>query len=331
MAGGYTHLTLVRSTVTDVSNKYDSLSAPHQRLVSILDKWLRFAYLGAVSPDYPYFAHDADIADLMHKGKTNKMIATAIRIIHQEFNSQSGSVATHKAERMAAWLAGFVAHVVADVVVHPVVNICVGKYEDNKNEHRQCELNQDVYIYKMVTGIDLSYSDNMKSEIRGCGTSIDLDDDIESLWKDCLDSNYDSIDIGNDQIDAWHSLFIKLVDFAESGRKIPVIGRHLAGSGNAYPNLGELDQKFLELSVPITDEVDVNEQPIGRGSKINFETVFNKAKTHIIEAWGVIAEDLFSGPTAGSRNEYVFGNWSLDTGIDNDSGKLRLWPFEKNL
>ncbi|MBI5187024.1 MAG: zinc dependent phospholipase C family protein [Nitrospinae bacterium] len=108
-----------------------------------------------------------------------------------------------------AWLIGFVSHVIADVTVHPVVNIKVGKYEGHKKEHRLCEMNQDVWIYKQIVGLDLHVSDNMKGEIRSCGTHIDLDDGVEELWSTCFKKAYGR-EPREDQIDWWHTSFIPI-------------------------------------------------------------------------------------------------------------------------
>ena len=237
MAGGYTHLTLVRSLVADACNrKYDS--NPPQRqvmLADVLEAWGRYAYLGGVSPDYPYLGLDDEWADFMHKGGTDRMVRRAMPAIH---DSRSRDPAGASWQRQFAWLLGLASHVVADVVVHPVVNIKVGKYELNKVRHRLCEMNQDVWIYRQRINLDLNYSDHMKTEIRACGGRLDLDDDVEQLWADCFEAAYGRRP-GDDQIDKWHVAFQTLVDVAEAGREIPIIGRPLVDSAKAYPALAE--------------------------------------------------------------------------------------------
>lgn len=177
MAGGYTHLTLVRSALREGRKNIPALE-------DVLDYWGRFAYLGGVSPDYPYLGLDADWADLMHKGKTNQMVKCALPLLHR---ARIANPDAQEWRQQFAWLLGFVSHIIADVTIHPVVNIRVGKYELNKEAHRRCEMNQDVWIYKEITGLDLHVSDNMKGEIRSCGTAIDLNDEVEALWKTCLE------------------------------------------------------------------------------------------------------------------------------------------------
>jgi hypothetical protein len=202
-------------------------------------------------------------------------------------------------------------------------------------------MNQDVWIYKEITGLDLHVSDNMKGEIRSCGTAIDLNDDVEELWKTCLEKTYPPGKIQEDQIDKWHAFFIKLVDLAEVGRKIPVFGRHMVSGALAYPADSELDPSFFDkIEVPVSsivkdptepDSPDF-EQPQDRGKPSSFAAIFKKARGHILEAWTVLADDLFADETnLGTRHMTVFGDWSLDTGVDNVSKKLRLWPWNEKL
>lgn len=331
MAGGYTHLTLVRSSIREGRKSIPALA-------DVLDSWGRFAYLGGVSPDYPYLGLDADWADLMHKGKTGQMVKCALPLLHQARVAQPEAQAWRQ---QFAWLLGFVSHLIADVTIHPVVNLMVGKYELNKEAHRRCEMHQDVWIYKTITGLDLHTSDNMKGEIRSCGTAIDLHDDVESLWKRCLEQTYPPGRIHDDQIDKWHAFFIKLVDLAEVGRKIPVFGRHMASGALAYPANSELDNRYVEsVEVPTTsllrNSTDPGspdfEQPQDHGQPSSFADIFKKTRGHIMEAWGVLAEDMFGSDTLpGGRHATVFGDWSLDTGIDNENKRLRLWPWDEKL
>jgi primosomal protein N' len=52
--------------------------------------------------------------------------------------------------RAFAWLCGLAGHIVTDVVIHPVVELKVGTYEGHEAAHRNCEMHQDVYIYKKI-------------------------------------------------------------------------------------------------------------------------------------------------------------------------------------
>lgn len=332
MAGGYTHLTLLRSAIRQATNKVYTQPHPFEpwerRLADVLEMWGRYAFLGSVSPDYPYLGLDPDWADLMHKGKANVLIGHAIASIHAECNGSPDSVGW---QQRFAWILGFVTHVIADVVIHPVVNIKVGKYEEHKEDHRRCEMTQDVWIYREIVGLDLHFSDHMKGEIRGCGRPFDLDDGVEELWADCLQKTYGRRP-GGDQIDMWHASFLKLVDFAEAGRKIPVFGRHLVAGAAAYPDKSELNEEFLfDLKVPTDKAVDAQEQPVSFTETRSFADIYKKALSHVDELWSALGRDLFTGPSLGRECLQIIGDWSLDTGIDNASRNLRLWPWDERL
>ena len=199
-------LPLVRSAIREGRKKIPALQG-------VLDYWGRFAYLGGVSLDYPYLGLDAEWADLMHKSMTDQIIKCAMPLLYQ---ARIDYPDAKEWRQQIAWLLSFVSHIIADVTIHPVVNIRVGKYEINKDNHRRCEMYQDVLIYKEITGLDLHVSDNMKNEIRSCGTAIDLNDDVEELWKTCLQGAFHPRQLQDDQIDKWHAFFIKLVDLARS-------------------------------------------------------------------------------------------------------------------
>lgn len=337
MAGGYTHLTLVRSAITEATNDRGTNVIP--ALAAVLSRWGHYVYLGGVSPDYPYLGLDAEWADAMHKGGTDRMIKHAMPILHER---RRPNPQDYEWQRQFAWLLGFVSHVVADVTIHPVVNIRVGKYELNQTDHRLCEMTQDVWIYRKITGLDLDYADNMKGEIRKCGTGVDLHDGVEELWSECLGKVYGAaMKPGEDQIDRWHAMFIAAVDFAEKGRKIPLIGRHMAGGAKAYPGNNELDKTFYEnLVVPVGKAVRNNDdpndteyqQPSDRGQPSSFEDIFDKACRHILEAWNILSEDMFKDDqNLGLLHTTRFGDWSLDTGVDKTTGKLRLWPWDEEI
>lgn len=331
MAGGYTHLTLVRAVIREGRKRIPALQ-------DVLDYWGRFAYLGGVSPDYPYLGLDAEWADLMHKGKSDQIVKYAMPLLYRARNDHPDNQGWRQ---QFAWLLGFVSHIIADVTIHPVVNIRVGKYELNKDNHRRCEMNQDVWIYKEITGLDLHVSDNMKGEIRSCGTAVDLNDNVEELWKTCLESTFRPRLLQNEQIDKWHAFFVKLIELAEIGRKIPVFGRHMASGAFAYPADNDLDKSFFEnIEVPVTSRVKNPgdpespdfEQPQDCGRPSSFMEIFEKTRDHILEAWKVLSDDIFgNGTNLGSSFKTIFGDWSLDTGIDNNSKNLRLWPWDEKL
>ncbi|MDK9719950.1 MAG: zinc dependent phospholipase C family protein [Rhodospirillales bacterium] len=321
MAGGYTHLTLVRSALTD--------KMTDRKLGPILNNWGQFTYLGAVSPDYPYLAGDDAWADDMHKGGTDKLIQAALEHLFK-FKGDGKSEAWRK---QVAWLFGFVAHVIADVTIHPVVNARVGRYEEFKKDHRICEMNQDTWIYNEEIKADIHNSDEMRSTILLCGSKKDMNDVVEEIWRIGFLSAYGK-QPDDGQIDKWNGRFIDLINTAAKTGDVPILGRMLAGQGLAYPKLGNVDLSFiLNLAVPTSKEVNEFEQPIDKTKGPGFADVFGKTLRHVKEAWDVLRDDLLADTgVLGKKHETVFENWSLDTGITLDgSRKLRLWPFDEKL
>lgn len=325
MAGGYTHLTLVRSAITSVCNrKYESGVLPWQSaLADVLEIWSRYAYLGGVSPDYPYLGFDAEWADRMHKGGTDRMASAAMPAIYREKKNNSGGRVW---QQQFAWLLGLAAHVVTDVVIHPVVNLKVGKYEANKVRHRLCEMNQDVWIYRRRINLDLHYSDNMKTEVKSCGRRFDLEDAVEDLWAACMETAYGERP-GDHQIDKWHAAFQSLVDFAENGCRIPFFSRHLVDGAVAYPDFDDAahSEFVTNLLVPLGDDLNADGIAVESGQPMAFDAIFDRALEKTQELWDVLAFDLFERDMVGNAHLTAFKDWNLDTGADNVTGRLSLW------
>ena len=144
MPGAYAHITLVNQAREPA--RLDAIDEFPDEGKRIAAQNLNFLELGAVSPDYPYLAIlDGDSgawADLMHYVNTGGMIQEGIR--------RARELDGLAQEKCLAWLMGYVAHVATDVTIHPVVQLKVGPYEQNKGAHRHCEMHQDVHIYQRL-------------------------------------------------------------------------------------------------------------------------------------------------------------------------------------
>jgi len=140
MPGAYAHITLVNQLrepgqLESIPGFVDDAITP------VLD-YFKFCELGAVSPDYPYLGVGnrgaTQWADRMHYEYTGDMIKSGVRCI--------ASMPDGEPKRKAfAWLLGYAAHVATDVTIHPIVELKVGPYAQNKKAHRVCEMNQDAY------------------------------------------------------------------------------------------------------------------------------------------------------------------------------------------
>lgn len=137
---------------------------------------IRFVSLGAVSPDYPYLAisdrASAAWAERMHLGRNGVMVTAGVRYLRDlvERNAEERAV-----RNCTAWLAGFLSHMTLDMTVHPVVNLRVGPYEDNKTAHRICEMHQDLVAHRRIYDDLLTRDAEHFDRIRACGGDESLD------------------------------------------------------------------------------------------------------------------------------------------------------------
>lgn len=139
--------------------------------------------LGAVSPDLPYLGLGTVWADKMHLDKTGGVVREAARLIREvdDVNTKA---------KLLAWLLGYVSHVAGDITIHPIVNLKVGPYAENKTAHRECEMSQDSYIFKRLNIGNLGVGEFIGVNIGKCVASDGkIDANIELLWKTALKKN----------------------------------------------------------------------------------------------------------------------------------------------
>lgn len=304
MPGAYTHITLANE-LRAVSRLEAIPGFPEEAIDAVLAEF-KFCELGAVSPDYPYLSlADGDAAkwaDNMHYTRTGEVIQTGVGLLRQ---------ARGEARRKGlAWLLGYTSHVVADVTVHPVVNLRVGPYEENKTTHRTCEMNEDAYIFRRLNVGEVGLSEHLDSGIRSCGSPKKLDRDVEGLWKSILKEVYPEDFAANEpDIHKWHRAFGTVVDAIGEGNHLLPLSRHVAaGVGLTYPARDDLDESFLTgLKTPAGAE--------------EYDIVFDRAVAVAAKTWGVIARGICAGDDLYLAQ---VGNWNLDTGRD-PAGELVFW------
>jgi len=308
MPGAYAHMTLVNQFRG--TNNLDRLEGFPDKAKQALQKKFKYCELGAVSPDYPYLAvGDSDAAkwaDLMHYTHTGKVIRAGAK----HLRLSQGDVQ----RKCLAWLFGYCAHVVTDVTVHPIVQLKVGPYEQNKTAHRICEMNQDAYIFPRLGLGDAGLSDHLESGIAGCSDPNDnelLDRDIVDLWKTILQEVHPVEYVANPpDIDKWHNGFNTVVEtISEAGNHLFPFARHLAAdSGLVYPSYEGVDRQFI----------DNLETPEGHD---NYDAIFNRAIVNVGSIWVSLAKGVF-----GEDSTYMtqIRDWNLDTGRD-DTNHLAFW------
>lgn len=309
MAGAYAHMTVVN--VSKETKELEKLEGfPEEAILSIL-KNFKFCELGCVSPDYPYLSiMDSDAekwADLMHYKNTGEMIYKGIEYIRD-------NLVGDEQKKAFSWLLGYVAHVVTDVTIHPVVQLKVGDYAQNKTAHRRCEMNQDAYIFPRLNHGGVGISEHLDSGIKMCSDKLNfnkMDSTILSVWHYML-SNCHEEEFKNNapDINKWHEKFVYFVDnYGEEGNKLLPMARHVAvNKGLTYPNSDEIDNQYIENL----------ESPEGIKS---YDEIFDRAVEKVREIWNIVAKGVFE------KNESyktLISNWNLDTGKDMND-KYVMW------
>ena len=308
MPGAFAHMTLV-----NMLREPDRLEAipsfPERAIPTVLD-YFKYCELGAVSPDYPYLSvGDSDAAkwaDLMHYESTGDVIKRAIEGVR--------GTAGETQRKSLAWLLGYSAHVAMDVTIHPVIELKVGPYHGNEQEHRICEMNQDTFIFQRLNLGDIGLSEHLDSGVSACSSEenpSDLDSDIIDVWANALSAVHPEEFASNfPDINHWHSQFKFMVDnVAEEGNKLFPLARHVAaGQGLTYPSVENVaDQYISALDTP--------------DGEMNYDDIFNMAVENVSRVWAWVASGVLL-----ESDEYVnnIGNWNLDTGRD-ETGTLVFW------
>ena len=163
MPGAYAHITLV-NLAREPARLEAGPGLPKPAALA-LGRWFKYCELGAVSPDYPYLALGAAgaaaWADRMHYQRTGDMIKAGIECVR--------ALTGAPRDKALAWLFGYAAHVITDTTIHPVVELKVGPYAQNKKAHRECEMNQDAYIFQRLNIGGVGVADYLESSIEQCG------------------------------------------------------------------------------------------------------------------------------------------------------------------
>lgn len=309
MPGTYAHITLV-NLLTAMAARREIPGLSPEASAAVMD-YLKFVEMGANSPDYPYLAvgdkESNKWADLMHYTKTGSIIHVGIEMTRDLMGEQR--------RKCAAWLLGYTAHFTMDVCIHPVINLKVGPYAQNKTAHRVCEMNQDVYIFQRMNlgGIDLA--EHLAGGIGACSSPASnekLDPDIAKPWEDILEAVHPAqYDTNAPNVDKWHAWFNRLVDdIAEEGNRLIPLARHVAaGLALMYPLPSEVKRDYINaLGTPTM-------------GTLSYDQIFDKALGHVAEIWGIVARGIFEQDR---QYQTSIGDWNLDTGMD-PSGKLVFW------
>jgi hypothetical protein len=210
-----------------------------------------------------------------------------------------------------AWLFGFASHVATDGTIHPVVNLKVGPYEQNKTKHRRCEMSQDVYAHRRLNLGALEFNQQISININDTSDINDpnrMDPDVSQLWQHILTEVYAADPtLQAPKVDDWHCAMRQMMKLGESGNVLFPFARHVAANqGLVYPVAPE-DEFITGLTVPGNTIMD-------------FEEIFQKAFNNILELWGWMALSLQHQQSPLD----TLTSWSLDTGID-ENNQMIYW------
>ena len=306
MPGAYAHITLIN--LAREPGRLEAGTGIAKPAALALGRWLKYCELGAVSPDYPYLALGAEgataWADLMHYRHTGDMVKTGVAVVR----AMNGT----PRDKAFAWLLGYAAHVITDVTIHPVVELKVGPYAQNKMAHRRCEMHQDSYIYRRLAIGGVGVAEYLKSGIDACCTSDgELDPAIAETWRAMLKSCHPGEFSGNPpDLERWHAGYTHLLEIGGDGYRLLPLSRHVAvNCGLTYPLFDDVNRAAY---------IDNLKTPDG---PMSYDRIFDKALEHVVRAWQILAAAVFADDQLDLGK---FANWNLDTGRD-ASNKLALW------
>jgi hypothetical protein len=300
MAGAFTHLIIC----DEAKRKRESLDSS---LYQLLNKHSQFLFLGACSPDLPYLSFktgEVNWADVMHYESTNSIAKSGHGALKKLWPFKN--IAD---EIKLIWLMGFVSHLVADASIHPIVQAIVGPYEENKEEHRLCEMTQDCLVFNKHKNNDIYYAE-FSSALKFCGKS-DHFHELMVFWQSQIANDYhDKNEKAHPGV--WFETYTEAIDAAEGGSSVVAIFRHLGiAQGYLYKTKAEITSKYFEYYRKYYSEVKLPNETIGSFEKDGF----NRTVDNVISAW----KQLYSGLNADILVADVLKNWNLDTGVDMDS------------
>jgi hypothetical protein len=272
-------------------------------LVRMLKKRLRFVLLGAGSPDLPYVSPQKGWANQMHYTTTNGLVIKGYDELRQAGLEQAEN------QVKFCWLLGYVAHMVADATIHPIVEAIVGDYKNHKEEHRECEMFQDILTYHRNIGLDIVHSEYLEI-IKHCRNSP-YKSSVLDFWERLLEDAYPDYD-DDPAPSLWFSLYTHALDAADGAYVFFELFRHV-GIGGSF--LYKPSQE-LKADEPAKCRKYYERPKLPTGGRGDFEQDgLLKAVDNVTEAWSALYSNLNQDFSVAS----LIKNWDLDTGKDQDA------------
>ena len=305
MPGAYAHIAVVNAA------QKESDAAGLRKVTSRnLARDLKYLELGAVSPDYPYLAlksGQAAWADNMHYTNTSMLLKAGVATV------RTLPVATQA--RATVWLMGLAAHMATDMTIHPVVELRVGEYSQNKGGHRRCEMHQDAYIFPLVMNVgETAMTEHLASGIATCHSRSDadcIDESVLATWMPMLRAAYPAMYLESlPEPNTWHAGFQRVLGTLGKASHLFPFARHVAADANInYPMADQIDESYIVgLHTP--------EGPM------DYLPLFERAKRNVLQVWKGIDEALESSE---SKFLNTLEDWNLDTGRSVSTGRHVFW------
>jgi len=319
MPGAFAHMIAADQAKTVMETK--GLTFP----ALILNRFPQWLQAGAVGPDYPYLHHiltshdpSDSWANLLHYEKTGDVVRAGAAILRQDF---PGSRDQREFQRKAAWFYGYASHVILDASIHPVVRAIVGEYDQNKTEHRACEMFMDSWIYVETYGVELTNSE-WADYLRALtdAHSGGMDRPVVEFWQAMLKQVYPGSYAANPpQIDQWHQAYVTKLDASDVN-----VGffRHLASeNGLVYvpsSQIGAGDRrKYIEACrLPAPNQ-------FGQ-AQMHYRDIFRFGAGNVARFWEEITVVLEGAADPALASVL---NWDLDKGTIDPGGvgDATLW------
>lgn len=254
-----------------------------------------FGMLGSNSPDFPIVCLDKVWEGNLHGSTSSNYIRAAIDII-PTFPEEVQS-------KLIAWFCGYLSHMVGDAVIHPVVNLKVGRYLGHEKEHQLCEIHQDAYIFQELGLAGVGKCDFVKNLIRCCCEVKDatkLDSELVAFWKKITEKAFPNERVPN--FNKWFAAYTNVVD-------------KISENGNWYAlrNAAEFFGKgqLLQITSEEVEKTYIYSLPLPDGKTINYKPLFTRAVNSTVKIWRLFGECLKGKNSLRKPLSY---KWDLNTG-----------------
>lgn len=291
----------------------------------ILNRFPQWLQAGAVGPDYPYLHHaltshdESDSwADLLHYKKTGDVVKAGVEIMRERYAAEKD---IKEYRRALAWLLGYASHVIMDASVHPVVRAIVGEYEQNKMDHRVCEMYMDSYIYELNYQTELTNS-QWAEYLRSLTEkkTKKMDQAVSSLWHAMLKQTYpEDYEKNPPQIDSWQKAYVEKMDLADT--KLIFFRHAAAGAGLVYIESTGIPPDAMKEYIEEAKAPQPNKFGV---ATMHYKQVFDFGVKNISAFWSEMTA-IIEG--TGDPLFAQLPNWNLDKGtIDPEGmGYATLW------